>query len=107
MSRRSHSQPEMMSLRENLDDLAGAIGAAAAMAPDEYDPGSYITYEFNMAEIRELWATARKKIKRNMDEADTLDGQLTAMFSAFQAGNKKLGRKIAWEIYNSKIENLR
>ncbi len=77
------------------------------MAPDEYDPESYITYEFNMAEIRELWVAARPKIKRDLDQASMLDGQLKAMLSAFETGDKKLGRKIAWDIYNSKPEKLR
>ena len=97
----------MFSLRKLLDDLAGSIGAAAAMAPDEYDPGSYITYEFNMAEIRELWASARPKIRRDLDQANVLDGQLNAMFYAFETGDKKLGRKIAWDICNSKPEKLK
>ncbi|HEX7803628.1 MAG TPA: hypothetical protein VF471_12815 [Pseudoxanthomonas sp.] len=96
-----------MSLRKNLDDLAGAVGAAAAMAPDEYDPGSYITYEFNMAEIRKLWAAARPKIRRDLNQATVLDGKLNSMLSAFEAGDKKLGRKIAWDIYNSKPEKLK
>lgn len=97
----------MKSLRTILDDLAGSVGAAAAMAPDEYDPGLAVNYENNMADIRELWATARPRIKLDLDKAEMLDRQLSAMFSAFEAGNKKLGRKIAWDIYNFRPEKLR
>lgn len=97
----------MISLRNLLDELSGSVAAAAAMAPDEYDPGSYITYEFNMAEIRELWAAARPKIRRDLNQANVLDGKLNSMLSAFEAGDKKLGRKIAWDIYNSKPEKLK
>lgn len=97
----------MTSLRIVLDDLAGSVGAAAAMAPDEYDPGLAVNYENNMADIRELWATARPRIKHDLEKAEDLDLKLTTMFAAFEAGNKKIGRKIAWEIYNSKPEKLR
>lgn len=97
----------MTSLRTMLDDFAGSVGAAAAMAPDEYDPGLAVNYENNMADIKELWATARPRIRRDIDKAELLDRQLFSMFSAFEVGNKKLGRKIAWDIYNSKPEKLR
>ena len=33
--------------------------------------------------------------------------KLNAMFVAFEDGNKAIGRKIAWDIYNSKLEKLR
>jgi len=41
------------------------------MAPDEYDPGLAVNYEDNMADIWELWATARPRIKHDLEKPKT------------------------------------
>ena len=96
-----------MSLRRLLDDLAGSITLATRYPPDEYPEDLPLTYESHKADIKELWRQARPRLKRDLDKAEMLDNQLSAMFSAFEVGNKKFGRKIAWDIYNSKPEKLR
>lgn len=96
-----------MSLRRLLDDLSSSITLATSLSPDEYPEDLPLTYESHKADIQELWEKVRPRLKRDLDKAEMLDRQLAAMFAAFEVGNKKLGRKIAWDIYNSKPEKLR
>lgn len=96
-----------MSLREKLDDFAGAVGRAGTDAPDEYPEWSYITYESNMADIRELWMEIRPKLKRDVDKALFIDNKLQEAFSAFDANEKEKGRDAMWDIYNLDLIDLR
>jgi hypothetical protein len=96
-----------MSLRQILDDFAGSIGSAATNAPDEYADWSSITYETNMADIKELWAAIRLQLKRDLEQAEFIDGKLQEMFAAFDAGEKTKGRKAAWALYNAEVTKLR
>jgi hypothetical protein len=96
-----------MSLRQILDDFAGSIGSAATNAPDEYADWSSITYETNMADIKELWASIRPQLKRDLGKAEWVDSKLQEMISAFDAGEKERGRKAAWALYNAEVTKLR
>lgn len=96
-----------MSLRKFLDDLAGSITLATRYSPDDYPDDFPLTYQAHKEDIQELWERARPMLKRDLEKAEMLDRQLSAMFAAFEAGNKRLGRKIAWDIYNSQPEKLR
>lgn len=96
-----------MSLRETLKDFAGSIGCAETNAPDEYAEWSSWTYETNMADIKELWATIRPQLKRDLEQAQWVDEKLQEMFTAFDAGEKEQGRKAAWALYNADVTKLR
>ena len=93
-------------MRELARNLSEEIGAAAAMAPDEYDPDGYTTYENNMADIKEFWAKIKPKLKQDADKYGPIERQIVAMIEAFDSGDKKLGRKIAWDLWNLPIRNL-
>ena len=95
-----------MSLRERVEDFAGAL-TSATFAPDEYPAPEYVNYESNMADLKELWAEIRPQLKRDLEQADFIDGKLQEMFAAFDAGEKERGRDAAWAIYNVKVEKLR
>lgn len=96
-----------MSLRKLLDDFTGVINISTTDAPDEYPDWLPLTWEAHRANIENLWAQICPRLKRDTDKAEILSRQLISMISAFEAGNKKIGRKIAWDIYNSRPENLR
>ena len=96
-----------MSLRKLLDDFTGVINISTTDAPDEYPDCLVLSWEAHMADIENLCSQIYPRLKRDTDKAEILNGQLISMISAFEAGNKKLGRKIAWNIYNSKPDKLR
>ena len=99
-----------MSLHETLKDFAGQIAVATTDAPDEYllsQHGYEGLYEAHMAEIKNLWATIRPQLKRDMEQAEFIDGKLQEMFAAFDAGEKDKGRQAAWALYNAEVTKLR
>lgn len=97
----------MASLSEKLLNFAGNIGAAMTDAPDDYPEWGYITYEGNMADIKELWSEIRPKLKRDVEKADFIEGKLQEAFAAFDAGEKEKGRKAMLAIYNLGIRTLK
>lgn len=96
-----------MSLSETLKDFAGSIATATTDAPDEYPEWSSWTYETHMGDLRELWAVIRPQLKRDLEQAEFVDGKLHEMIAAFDAGEKEKGRKAAWALYNSDLKQLR
>ncbi len=48
-----------------------------------------------MADLKELWASVRQQLKRDLEQAEFVDGKLQEMFAAFDAGEKDKGRKAA------------
>lgn len=103
----AYPQLEMLSLRRLLDNLSGPITLATIYPPDEYPEYSSLTYESHKADIQELWGKVRHRLKRDLDKLDAIDRQLAAMFTAFEMDNKRLGRKIAWDLWNLPIRDLR
>lgn len=97
----------IMSLREDLEHFNGSINLAIDYPPDDYPDWSYATYESHMADIKQLWASIRPALKRNLADADQIDAKLVEMFSAFDAGEKERGRKAALFIYNMEPTQLR
>lgn len=97
----------MTSLRDRLMDFSGSIGLAASNAPDDYPSTSHWTYETNMADLKELWAEIRPKLKNDIKQAEFIDRKLQEMFAAFESGKKAEGRKAAWEIYNVGVKQLK
>lgn len=96
-----------MSLREHLQNFGDSIAGATMNAPDEYPEWSNLTYETHMADLKDLWATIRPQIKRDLVQAEFVDNKLQEMFAAFDAGEKDKGRKAAWALYNSDVAKLR
>jgi hypothetical protein len=95
-----------MSLRERLADFAGAL-TSATDAPDNYLPTGYVTYESNMADLKDLWSQIRPLLKRDVEQAEFIDAKLLEMRTAFDTGDKDKGRKAVWAIYNLGVEKLR
>ena len=96
-----------MSLVERLTDFEGAVGGAAAHAPDGYPETSFRTYESNMADIRELWSEIKPRLRRDLGLARFVDEKLKEAFSAFEAGQKDIGQQAMWDIYNFGVKKLR
>lgn len=95
-----------MSLKEKLRDFAGAL-ASATDAPDDYPALGYVTYESNMADLKEFWAMIRPKLKRDLEQAEFVDGKLEEAFAAFEANEKDKGRKAILAIYNLDVKQFR
>lgn len=94
-----------MSLKERLEDFAGAL-TSATFAPDEYPMPEYVNYESNMADLKELWAEIRPQLKRDLEQVELIDAKLMEMRAAFDAGDKDAGRTAVMAIYNLKVEKL-
>jgi t-SNARE complex subunit (syntaxin) len=95
-----------MSLKERLEDFAGAL-ASATNAPDDYPFPEFQSYESNMADLKELWAEIRPQLKRDLEKVELIDAKLVEMRVAFDAGEKDKGCKAVMAIYNLKVEKLR
>lgn len=95
-----------MSLKERLEDFAGAL-TVAVDAPDDYPFPEFQSYESNMADLKELWTEIRPQLKRDLEQAAFIDAKLVEMRAAFDAGDKDTGRRAVWAIYNLKVEKLR
>lgn len=94
-------------LREQLQDFAGAISLAATDAPDNYADWSDWTYQSHMEDIKELWSNIRPQlIDRNALLVLFIDEKLKIMLGAFESGETEVGRKAAWDIYNSDMRKL-
>ncbi len=94
-----------MSLKQKLDDFACSISLATTSPPDEYPEWSAVTYEAHMADLKELWWQIRPKLK-SLEHAELVDGKLTEMITAFDAGEKEKGRAAAWFLYNLDVNKL-
>lgn len=97
-------------LEETLQKFGDAITLATSDAPDEYLLSQYGyegLYETHMADLKELWDAIRPQLKRDLEQAEWVDGKLQEMFAAFDAGQKEQGRKAAWAIYNAEVTELR
>ncbi|WP_459573319.1 hypothetical protein [Cupriavidus sp. 8B] len=93
-------------MSEKLADFAAAL-SGATLAPDGYPKWGYVTYESNMADLKTLWAEIRPQLTRDIDRVALIDGKLSEMFAAFDAGDKERGRDAAWLMYNLKVKELR
>lgn len=96
-----------MSLREDVKNFVDSIAAATSNAPDEYSEWSSWTYETHMADLKDLWAKIRPRIKRDLELAEFVDTKLQEMFVAFDGREKDKGRQAALAIYNSDVGKLR
>ena len=97
----------MMSLRRLLNDLSGSITLATTYPPDEYPEDLPLTYEKHKADIKQLWEDIRPRLKQDVGKIEVLDRQFDAMFAAFDVGNKKRGREVAWDLWNFPIRDLK
>lgn len=95
-----------MTLQERLADFSGAL-TSAIDAPDGYPEWGYITYESNMADLKELWAEIREKLKHSHDKVPFIDEKLQEAFAAFDAGEKDKGVDAILAIYNIGVKKLR
>ena len=96
-----------MSLREKLADFAGSLSSAMLYAPDAYPDWSYVTYDNNMADLREFWAEIREKLKHDQEKVPFIDEKLQEAFAAFDEGEQEKGRLAVWAIYNLGVTKLR
>ena len=96
-----------MSLKEKLSDFAGSLAAAMDYPPDDYPEWSYMTYETHMADLKELWAEIRAKLKKDVDKIEFIDNKLQEAFTAFDAKEKDKGVKAIAAIYNLEVKKLR
>jgi hypothetical protein len=96
-----------MTIRERLRDFASSIAVATTDPPDDYAYWSGWTYETHMADIKGLWAEIRPQLKRDLEQAELIEGKLQEMFAAFDVGETGVGRKAAMVIYNMKVDQLK
>lgn len=95
-----------MSLTETLRDFAGPLSSAIDAA-DEYPAWGYVTYESNMADLKELWSKIRPKLKRDLEQAEFVDRKFQEAFDAFMANQKDKGRKAILAVYNLNVKQFR
>lgn len=95
-----------MSLKEKLRDFAGAL-TSATFAPDDYPSWGYVTYESNMADLKQLWSEIRPKLKNNADKCEFIDHKLQEAFAAFDLGEEDKGLDAIMAIYNLNVKQLR
>ncbi len=93
-----------INLKEKLADLAGSL-AIITSAPYGYP--DFITYEINKADIIDLWSQIKPALKRDLEQAQTIDSKLANMFDAFESGDAQAGRDTAWALYNMNVKKLR
>ena len=74
-----------MSSKEKLQDFAGAL-TSATFAPDNYHPWGYVTYESNMADLKQLWSEIQPKLKNNIDKCEFHRSQTPGRVYCFQSG---------------------
>jgi hypothetical protein len=96
-----------MSFTQSIQNFGDSIAGATMNAPDEYPVWSSLTYETHMADLKNLWNEIRPQLKRDLEKAQWVDVTLQEMFHAFDAGQKVLGRKAAWALYNAEVTKLR
>lgn len=96
-----------MSLKEKLADFAGSLATAMDYPPDDYPEWSYMTYETHMADLKELWAEIRVKLKKDVDRIGLIDAKLQEAFAAFDAKEKQKGKAAIAVIYNLEVKKLR
>jgi len=94
-----------MTLRERLEDFAGAL-TSATNGPDEYPMPEYVNLTSNMADLRELWAEIKPQLRRDLDKVQFIDQKLAEIYARFAAGDRA-GRKAVMAIYNLSVETLR
>jgi hypothetical protein len=94
---------EKMTLPEMIDIFEGAVGRAAAVAPDEYPAFSYDNYEQTRADIEELWPKIRAEMNLEEETKKFVDAKLDEAFSLFASGGKLKARDAMWDIYNLRL----
>jgi hypothetical protein len=97
----------MRTLAELRLGLAGAVGALATYAPDEFPKDLPGTYESATDFLRTDWHELRPKIKRDTDKIAFIDAKIQEAYAAFESGDKKKGRAALWEVYNLRLQTLR
>ncbi|MDN4053991.1 hypothetical protein QPK32_12970 [Massilia sp. YIM B02763] len=95
-----------MSLKQTLRDFAGAL-TSATFAPDDYPSWGYVTYESNMADLKQLWSEIRPRLKNSADKCEFIDHKLQEAFAAFDLGEKDKGLDAIMAIYNLNVKQLR
>src|SRR5437763_2595824 len=95
-----------MSLKEKLQHFSDAL-TSATHAPDDYPSWGYVTYENNMANLKQLWSEIRPKLKSNVDKRDFIEEKLQEAFTAFDAGEKDKGLDAIMAIYNLNLKQPR
>ena len=95
-----------MSVKKQLIELSEEITLITSYAPDDYPERLRMTIDTHREDIQQLWKKILPMLK-NREKADSVDNQLSAMFAAFAVGNRNLGRKIAWDLWNLPIRDLK
>jgi hypothetical protein len=110
----------MYTLRETLEDFTDYAYILGLHAPDEIP--SFLTwiYRQKKEELCELWATAKSRLKRDLDKVAEIDRNLSeavTLLDGYQAAldrgetpdiaNRTKGRKLLWDIYMMKPTKLR
>lgn len=102
-----------MSLSEKLVLFAGGV-LLATRAPDGYSESQVElrgsmkgTYEDNKSTVLEDWAEIRPELKRDLDKVAFIDAKLTEGFDAFDRGDREVGKKAMFDIYNLQLRMLR
>jgi len=103
---KSTDKENYMSFKSTLSDFAGALATAINYALDGYPKWSSWTYESNMADLRELRAHIRPKL-RDEGQAEFIDAKLKEAFAAFEANEKDKGREAILAIYNLDVKQLK
>jgi hypothetical protein len=110
----------MYTLRETLEDLTDYTYSLGLHAPDEIPSYHVWTYKQKKEHLCKLWATAKPRLKRDLDKVAEIDRNLAeavTLLDGYQAAldrgetpdiaNRTKGRKLLWDIYMMKPTKLR
>ncbi len=103
----------MSKLSEKLRDLSDSV-ISSIYAPDSYSDllveiwgGMDMAYQQNRETVSENLEAVKLMVKRDVDTISHIEERLKEGFSAFDRGDKELGREIMLEIYAMQLEKLR
>jgi hypothetical protein len=110
----------MYTLRETLEDLTDYAYTLSLHAPDEIPSYHSWTYKQEKQYLCECWATAKSRLKRDLDKVAEIDRNLAeavTLLDDYQAAldrgetpdpaARTKGRKLLWDIYMMKPTKLR
>jgi hypothetical protein len=90
----------MTSLAEALSLFKDNVVGGTIRAPDNYPDWNTRGYAGHRAELLELWAEIKPRLKRDLDKAAYIDEHLTQALESLDSGEREPGQSLMFKIYN-------
>jgi hypothetical protein len=88
-----------------FEDFIAYVAVAATNAPDEFPVWSE-GCRAHLAAMQDLWTEIRSQASCNSEQTHFVEGMLTEMTRAFEAGRKQSGRKTARALYSELVAGI-